>query len=93
MGVLTDIFGGGSGGSDADGGGSGGGLAGLLRKNKRGSTGGANPTNSLGTSGDVQDSYHRGGRVRKTGSARLKKGEVVLTAKQARRKGVRGKRR
>ena len=79
MGVLTDVF-------------NSGGIASKLmdRKKKRGS---ADPTNSAGTSGDVQDSYHKGGRVKRTGSARLRKGEVVLTAKQARRKGVRGKRR
>ena len=32
---------------------------------------------------DQVDSYHRGGKVRKTGLANLKKGEVVLTEKQA----------
>jgi hypothetical protein len=31
-------------------------------------------------------SYHRGGKVRKTGPANLKKGEVVLTKKQARKR-------
>ena len=31
-------------------------------------------------------SYHRGGKVRKTGPARLKKGEQVLTKKQARKR-------
>jgi hypothetical protein len=31
-------------------------------------------------------SYHRGGKVRKTGPARLKKGEVVLTKKQAKKR-------
>jgi hypothetical protein len=30
-------------------------------------------------------SYHRGGKVRKSGPARLKKGERVLTKKQARK--------
>jgi hypothetical protein len=30
-------------------------------------------------------SFHRGGKVRKTGLARLKKGERVLTGKQQRR--------
>jgi hypothetical protein len=90
MGVLTDIATAGMGGGDSSGSGSG--LIGFLRKKKRGNAG-ANPTNSAGTSGDVQDSYHKGGRVKRTGSARLRKGEVVLTAKQARRKGVRGKRR
>lgn len=44
------------------------------------------------------DSYHKGGKVRKTGLARLKKGERVLTAKQdqGRKKGrgkMRGKKR
>lgn len=80
MGVLTDIF-------DPAGG-----LSKLMdRKKKRGS--GANPTNDSGTSGEVQDMYHKGGRVKRTGPARLRKGEVVLTSRQARRRGIRGKRR
>lgn len=29
------------------------------------------------------DSYHKGGKVRRTGPAKLKKGEIVLTASQA----------
>lgn len=33
--------------------------------------------------GPALASYHKGGRVRKTGKARLKKGELVLTKKQA----------
>jgi len=31
-------------------------------------------------------SYHKGGRVRKTGPANLKKGEVVLTKRQAKQR-------
>ena len=35
--------------------------------------------------GDVaRESYHRGGKVKRTGPANLEKGEVVLTAAQAR---------
>jgi hypothetical protein len=34
-----------------------------------------------------RSSYHRGGKVRKSGLANLKKGEVVLTKKQAQKRG------
>ena len=33
----------------------------------------------------IDDSYHKGGRVKRTGPARLKRGERVLTKKQARK--------
>lgn len=33
------------------------------------------------------DSYHKGGTVKKSGPANLKKGEVVLTKKQAKKRG------
>jgi hypothetical protein len=59
------------------------------RKKKQGGT----PANTddpgaPGASGnDSIPSFHRGGKVRKTGLARLKKGERVLTRKQQRRSG------
>lgn len=34
---------------------------------------------------EIKDSYHKGGRVKRTGPARLKKGERVLTKRQARK--------
>jgi hypothetical protein len=37
------------------------------------------------SSTDNPPKYHSGGKVRKTGLARLKKGELVLTRKQARK--------
>lgn len=51
---------------------------------------------SLSAGGDDSDEapkYHKGGRVRKTGLARLKKGELVLTKGQQKqmRKRMRGK--
>lgn len=48
------------------------------KKSSSGSNGGDN-------SSDV-DSYKRGGKVRKTGLARLHEGEVVLTKTQARKR-------
>lgn len=42
-------------------------------------------TRSSSDSSGGYDNYKRGGRVRKTGLARLHKGERVLTRKQARR--------
>lgn len=84
MGVLTDIMtggaskgsGGGSGGSGSD---SGGGVLGafkrLASKGKKRSSGG-------NTDDPGAPSYHSGGTVRKTGLARLKKGERVLTKGQ-----------
>ena len=35
--------------------------------------------------------YHKGGKVKKTGPAILKKNEIVLTAKQAQKAGIRKK--
>jgi hypothetical protein len=55
------------------------------------SSGGGGVSDAAG-GGDPMANYHRGGRVRKTGPARLKKGEVVLTRKQARAR-KRGKQR
>lgn len=52
------------------------------RKKKRGGGGGI--TGYTGPS-SIPGSFHRGGKVRKSGKARVKKGEVVLTAKQAQR--------
>lgn len=40
------------------------------------------------TSSASLKSYHRGGKVRHTGPAKLKKGEIVLTTAQARACGV-----
>lgn len=40
------------------------------------------------TSGGDTPSYHKGGKVRKTGLARLKKGERVLTKPQQRKAGL-----
>lgn len=37
--------------------------------------------------GQKVPNFHRGGKVKKTGLARLKKGERVLTAKQAKKRG------
>lgn len=54
------------------------GKGGLLRKKKK-----MPGTQSVGVSGE--ESYKRGGRVRRTGLARVHKGERVLTVKQAKR--------
>jgi len=81
MGLLTSMAGGG------DDSGLGGQLLKSLKKKRKQET---KPSDQ--TSGDVQDSYHKGGRVRRTGPARLKKGEQVLTKKQAKRyRKTRGK--
>ena len=89
MGALTRIASGGlidgksSGGNDD----SGSPLAKVMKKirgaSKKGSSGSSDET---GASSDyVPRSYHRGGKVRKTGLARLKKGERVLTRGQQKR--------
>lgn len=52
------------------------------KKKKR--DGGGGITGYTGPS-SIPGSFHRGGKVRKSGKARVKKGEVVLTAKQAQR--------
>lgn len=44
------------------------------------------------TGGGDTPSYHKGGKVRKTGLARLKKGERVLTKPQQRKAGLLKKR-
>jgi len=41
------------------------------------------------TGASMPDVYHEGGTVRKTGLARLKKGELVLTKPQQRKLGIR----
>lgn len=94
MGVLTDIMtggaskgsGGGSGGSGGSGSDSGGGVIGafkrLASKGKKRSSGGSSSGN---TDDPGAPSYHSGGTVRKTGLARLKKGERVLTKGQQQR--------
>lgn len=48
------------------------------------SSGSPGPTNDMG---DWAGSFKRGGKVRKTGIAKVHKGEYVLTAKQAKRRG------
>jgi hypothetical protein len=58
-------------------------LKGILRKKKKGQQGGSASDYEL-------PSFKRGGRVKRTGRAKVEKGEQVLTAKQARR--YRGKR-
>ena len=40
---------------------------------------------STGSSDDYIGEYHKGGKVRKSGIARLKKGERVLTKKQSKK--------
>jgi hypothetical protein len=57
----------------------------LAREKKPGIPSGGGGGGMRTSHDDTGDSYHKGGRVRKTGKARLKKGEVVLTAKQARK--------
>ncbi len=59
------------------------GIIGSLVNKKRAGSGGAGAASP--------SSYRRGGKVKKGGRARVHKGEVVLTAKQARKRG-RGKR-
>ena len=60
----------------------------------QGSTQQTSTDTSSGNAGELA-SYHKGGVVRKTGPARLRKGEIVLTKGQAREavKRIRGHRR
>ena len=65
-------------------------LVGALKK--RGKKGGSGGSSGGGNTDDPgAPSYHSGGKVRKTGLARLKKGETVMTKGQM--KKMRGKRR
>jgi hypothetical protein len=77
MGLLGDFLTGGSG--------SGGILSKAMdkfqKKKKQKKDASKSNTDDPGAPGGT-DSYHRGGKVRKTGLARLRKGEHVLTAKQ-----------
>ena len=97
MGALTDIVLMGAGGA----GGEGGALSNIVgaldkRKKKRGSKDSGSKPSGGSVSSDVEGgetplpSYHHGGKVRKTGPARLRKGEVVLTGRQARKMKHRG---
>lgn len=81
-------------GSSLSGSGGGGSAADAVKKikykfeRKKGSTGSSSTSGDSG--GDTGwDSYHRGGIVKKTGLARLKKGERVLTKMQQRKLGMR----
>lgn len=95
MGALTRLMGapdtkGGSG-SDPDAGKNRGAISDIVSSlRKRGKS---SSTSSPGTDDPGAPSYHRGGKVRKTGPARLKKGETVLTKTQMRkmRSNSRGK--
>lgn len=83
MGLIGDLMGGGKGG----------GLVGkMMKKGSKAPTSPSSPTPS--NTDDPGDSYHSGGRVKKTGPARLKKGEQVLTKTQFKKlkaKGRKGK--
>jgi hypothetical protein len=50
------------------------------KEKKSSGGGGGNPFSILSV---LKKSFHKGGKVRKTGPALLKKGEIVLTAAQA----------
>jgi hypothetical protein len=66
------------------------------RKNKKDQgTGGEDKPGSAGLGGQYQPgdsppSYHKGGKVKKTGLARLKKGERVLTKAQQKKMRKKG---
>lgn len=57
-------------------------------KDKDGDSAGAQRAQLKAVREDYAPSYHKGGKVRRTGLARLKKGEVVLSRKQARKHGA-----
>jgi len=87
MGIIGTLMGGGGGGGLA-------GIASKFVKNRKSkSGGGSSGSGPTGSESTDYPTYHRGGKVRKTGLARLKKGEQVLTAKQAKRRKGRSKRR
>lgn len=78
MGLITNLLtGGATGGS--------GGLAGGLIKKMKNKSAGKSDASSSQFQSSSPDVYHKGGRVRRTGLARLKKNEQVLTPKQARK--------
>ena len=52
----------------------------------KGDGGGEDTPKTTGLYKDALDSYHKGGIVKKTGPAMLKKGERVLTKKQQRKR-------
>lgn len=82
MGVLSDIIGigtGGSGGGDSVASS----VSSAMKKKRKGKSDRDN-SNAAGDLPGLPD-YHRGGKVRKNGAANLRKGEVVMTARQARR--------
>ena len=83
MGLLTRaLTRGASGGAEGEGGGDIlGGVMGKLMKKKKPKAGGTDET-GYSPSGEPF-SFKRGGKVRKTGLAKVHKGEVVLTKRQA----------
>ena len=98
MGLLTALLTGQSGNpgkapsGGAGGSGQGGGLLGkLLAKRTKSKSSGSGSSSSTegaipgGGSDEDMPSYHKGGLVRKTGPARLRRGEHVLTSKQYKR--------
>ena len=60
-------------------------------KDRKKKSGGTSSDDPGAPGGDSIPSFHRGGKVRKTGLARLKKGERVLTRKHQRKSGRSGK--
>lgn len=80
MGLITSLID-----PDSSSNGGGGGLIGAI---KRRSSGNSN-TASTSTSADP-DNYKRGGLVKKTGMAKVHKGEKVLTKKQTKRYRTKG---
>lgn len=88
MGVVRDLIGMGKGGGK-DGGGLSDIIQGAKNRKKRNNQGDSSHT-MIGPDADVP-SYKRGGKVRKTGLARLHKGEYVETTKEAKKRH--GKRR
>jgi hypothetical protein len=64
-----------------------GGKKGLLRQGKKGMPGTKSVSTSAQESDDEIPEYKRGGKVKRTGLARVHKGERVLTKRQAKRMG------
>ena len=86
MGVLSDLMGASKGGGASPIGKIG---AALKRKDKK------KGSDSTGSNydGDTGESFKRGGKVKRTGLAKVHAGEQVLTGKQAKRYKARGKKR
>lgn len=83
MGALSDLMGVPSGSSNGSG--SSGQSTYKRAKNLVSSMRGAKSDNQSDDASPSGDSYHSGGRVKRTGKARLKKGEVVLNKGQQKR--------